>query len=496
MPNVADLFLDKTANDKLHLYTAVRQASPGVYTVRALDAEYGDYGVTRLRSLVHLISTDLATVEPNMAAFVDANGDVAVDDRLPAAEVYFQYLISDSLAMQAMGYMLHHPAGTIEEFSQSVYLSTMTVIRRLKPLVDYLNEQYGIRINVRQLTFVGSEPLVRYMIFNLLVDVGLCSAKDYAVRYPELLPVVDRLGHYFNANAGPIVIKERLLVVLGVGLERARHGFAVEDTTIPDLWFRLPEKQMIADVFAARHIPNIEAEVAFAGFALFSGPVVLATSDRIHSLVCARLAQEADPWAKLTDELAETLANKMGGEPTHERWTVLLANTYLMLIPIFYFQQPLPVLFPLIRMQLTPNNRHYQELRRSIRAFWEKVARRKDCYWLHHTVDQLTNLLTYLFWPAYRAHYTTHHLRVSLRMGLSYHLQQPVRNLLEHIPLVDMIPYNPADPPDLLIVSAPRYVPKDWHGHVYHFGLASASSDTQQLQELINQAYGEKNAVD
>ena len=50
------------------------------------------------------------------------------------------------------------------------------------------------------------------------------------MRYPELLPVVDRLGHYFNANAGPIVIKERLLVVLGVGLERARHGFAVEDT--------------------------------------------------------------------------------------------------------------------------------------------------------------------------------------------------------------------------------------------------------------------------
>lgn len=208
------------------------------------------------------------------------------------------------------------------------------------------------------------------------------------------------------------------------------------------------------------------------------------------------MAQNADQWAALTNEMGAALIEKIGAEPDAERWSVLLANTYLILIPVCFFQQPLPVLFPLLRTQLVPNNRHYQELHRTLRAFWEKVARRKDCVWLHGTLSQVTNLLTYLFWPAYRAHYTTHRLRVSLRMGLSYHLQQPVRTLLEHIPLVNMVPYDAANPPDMLIVSTPRYVPENWPGAVFHFGLGSATSDTQHLHTLIEQAYAEKNAID
>lgn len=282
----------------------------------------------------------------------------------------------------------------------------------------------------------------------------------------------------------------------GVSLERAGQGFPITETMVPDLWFDLPEKRQLAGILADHELAHADTELAFAGLAIFSGPVVLAASDRIHALVAARLAQNADQWAALTNEMGAALIEKIGAEPDAERWSVLLANTYLILIPVCFFQQPLPVLFPLLRTQLVPNNRHYQELHRTLRAFWEKVARRKDCVWLHGTLSQVTNLLTYLFWPAYRAHYTTHRLRVSLRMGLSYHLQQPVRTLLEHIPLVNMVPYDAANPPDMLIVSTPRYVPENWPGAVFHFGLGSATSDTQHLHTLIEQAYAEKNAID
>jgi hypothetical protein len=496
MPSVADLFLDKTANDKLHLYTALHNGTPGTYSYRTVDATFTEYGLTRARSLLGQIDLDLAEIMPEMPRFMDDQGDVQIDDRLPAPEVYFQYLVTTSLAMQAMGYMLHHPEGTIQTFGKTVFLSPMTVIRRLKPLADYLAAQYGIRINMRQLDFVGSEPLIRYMIYNLLVDIGLCTADEYSERYPELVPLVDQLAGYLNPYAGPIVIRERLLTVLGVGLERAEQGFAVTDTTIPDLWFDLPEKDILADILAQKQLLHADAELAFAAFAVFSGPVVLSVKDKLYHFVADRLTKESDRLAGLTDELAAALVAEMGSEPCDEQWSVLLVNTYLILMPIFYFQQSLPVLFPLIRTQLVPNNRHYQDLRRCMRVFWEKIARRKDCYWLHRVLDQITNLLTYLFWRAYREQLTQHHLRVSLRMGLSYHLQQPVRSLLAHIPFVDMVPYSPSAPPDLLIVSAPRYVPKNWHRPVYHFGLASCSDDTQQLHELLSQAYTEKNAVD
>lgn len=85
----------------------------------------------------------------------------------------------------------------------------------------------------------------------------------------------------------------------GVSLERAGQGFPITETMVPDLWFDLPEKRQLAGILADHELAHADTELAFAGLAIFSGPVVLAASDRIHALVAARLAQNADQWAAL-----------------------------------------------------------------------------------------------------------------------------------------------------------------------------------------------------
>ncbi|KRL13395.1 hypothetical protein [Schleiferilactobacillus perolens] len=89
MPSVADLFLDKTANDKLHLYTALHNGTPGTYSYRTVDATFTEYGLTRARSLLGQIDLDLAEIMPEMPRFMDDQGDVQIDDRLPARKFTF-----------------------------------------------------------------------------------------------------------------------------------------------------------------------------------------------------------------------------------------------------------------------------------------------------------------------------------------------------------------------------------------------------------------------
>ena len=89
---------------------------------------------------------------------------------------------------------LLEPEVDLREFGEQTGLSQSSLMRRLKPLVEYLKTK-DIRLNCLQMEITGRESAIRLMYFNFLWSV------DFGTRLYDYF--IDTLGRSLDSFMAP-----------------------------------------------------------------------------------------------------------------------------------------------------------------------------------------------------------------------------------------------------------------------------------------------------
>lgn len=101
--------------------------------------------------------------------------------------LFLSFQIQQSVPHQFLVESLVHPETTLKEFSDQHFLSASTVTRRMRPLVEQL-EQEGVLVNLAQMSLLGEENVVR-MVYIHYLWLTIASLAPY---HPESFPEEER----------------------------------------------------------------------------------------------------------------------------------------------------------------------------------------------------------------------------------------------------------------------------------------------------------------
>lgn len=271
-----EILLDDPARSKLGIYKHILEIDPGEYPIHYFE-KYTGYSHIKTANLLQGMNRELQELSEG-SRLLNEKDKVVVAKVIPSYQQYQQYLFSRGVPYGVLLESLLHPQKDLKDFGKMSGLSQSSLMRRLKPLVEYLKSK-GIRLNCLQMEVTGRESAIRIMYFNFLWSVDF-GTRLYAYFEKELSQSLDSLLLPEDLVYLKYVEKREFNMYHGISLLRTRQGYYVDEPQINQLIFPATNRKF-KEALAAEKVPETyqEREANFVNYIIFYWPQIFATDD-------------------------------------------------------------------------------------------------------------------------------------------------------------------------------------------------------------------------
>lgn len=277
-----EILLDDPARSKLKIYKHVLEIDLGEYPIHYFE-KYTGYSHIKTANLLQGMNKELQELVAN-CQLLSKKDKVVVSGQMPSYQQYQQYLFANGVPYQVLVESLLHPEHDLKDFGEFSGLSQSSLMRRLKPLVEYLKTK-EVRLNCLQMEVTGREVAIRVMYFNFLWSVDF-GKRLYDYFNQELNLSLDSFLSNDDLMYLKYVEKREFSMLQGIGLLRTRRGFYVDEPQINRLLFPSIGRKY-KEALALDNVPETyqEREANFVNFMIFYWPQIFATDDPRLSII-------------------------------------------------------------------------------------------------------------------------------------------------------------------------------------------------------------------
>lgn len=271
-----EILLDDPARSKLGIYKHILEIDPGEYPIHYFE-KYTGYSHIKTANLLQGMNKELQELSGG-SRLLNEKDKVVVAKVIPSYQQYQQYLFSRGVPYGVLLESLLHPDKDLKDFGTMSGLSQSSLMRRLKPLVEYLKFK-GIRLNCLQMEVTGRESAIRIMYFNFLWSVDF-GTKLYGYFENELQQSLDSFLSADDLVYLKYVEKREFSMYHGISLLRTRQGYYVDEPQINQLLFPATNRKF-KEALEAEKVPETyqEREANFVNYMIFYWPQIFATDD-------------------------------------------------------------------------------------------------------------------------------------------------------------------------------------------------------------------------
>lgn len=469
------------------------QLPEGTYSINTLSNAL-DLSYTAGSTLVQDIHSDL--LELSETAFLNDIGKIQWQPQTYHHNEYIQYLLRGSIIYSFVVETLLRPEGNFQDFCQKFFLSQSTVLRKLKPLKDYL-QKFDLKLMPSKMKITGRETLLR-MFYNVYLWAGnhgleIINADDYP------LAAEKDLMQQLRWNKEDFMHPQEIFLRLAVNRIRADQGHFLADPPLETLAFSDFVDPL--EAYAASFISDSQQahyHARFICYMLYFTPYYMNIEDfRVQELnqYYDTLKERNSPVALLVEEYEQFIFSQLidPDRAQYEESFLLHINVFATLINYLVHGGDAPMIMDIARSVTTVEASVFEELRLQNQQFFRKVVRRKDFTWLSGALDDLITDLTYVMMPTYKESLNHGFLNVAILTTPDYWVSQTVKELLMQFSFIK-IHYCSHDRPeiDFFITTFECLLPENLEKPYYVVELVPGIDYQKELFNHLWEAYKTK----
>lgn len=202
--------------------------------------------------------------------------------------------IQQSVPHQFLVESLIRPETTLKEFSDQHFLSTSTVTRRMRPLVEQL-EREGVLVNLAQMSLLGEENVVRLAYIHYFW-LTITSLELYR---PEFFPEEEQFLSTWADKLRPHVPRQLCWLILVVCRYRNQQNHSLSPAFFGELLF--PTVEVGTRDYLAQYLDDsqqIDRNVEFINYLIhYYHPVLTSDSEAVQLRLAyyANKVEQQDP---------------------------------------------------------------------------------------------------------------------------------------------------------------------------------------------------------
>ncbi|MBO0440587.1 helix-turn-helix domain-containing protein [Candidatus Enterococcus ikei] len=489
------MMLEDTAKRKLTLFKSLIRFSDKQHSINFFENRL-DYSYSRVVYLLEQIQQDLTKMTGTKIEILQTNG--VHYKQYSTYDMYYQYLITQSVPYQLLVSILFYPDDTLNKFCEKNYHSRTTVVRKSSLLSNYF-KQFGIKMNTSQLKLYGDERMIRITLYTLIwlasQGTNLPKLSHALVNYEE---VTDLINPYFP-DSNSYSAHKQITLMLDIVYLRITSGNILTERTKIDPY--IPTNETYAQSFFGHLIKDtnaVAAEAQFASYLLSSTPNFFREDDHRLSLLHNYLDTHINSATKLMNEFCDFFSNQF--VPDDFSWAaqpILFGNIGNIIFSSVIMEKPFPTLFRSIDHSLYSKNEYYYLLFTHFKTFFRKISKRKNFDWLKDSINQLSDTLAALLVPLYSSFQVDNVVRIAMIAESNYLLVQPLTQFINELPFVELVAYNAGEFSsfDFLLTTSAYLIPEKCHLPSFVFRFSS-DNDEQYigLYQAIKALYNKKSS--
>lgn len=364
-----EILLDDPARSKLGIYKEILSIENGDYPIHYFEKKTG-YSHIKTANLLNGMRADLLDFSPE-SQLMNERDKVRANDGLPSYQRYQQYLFSKSIPYQVLLESLFHPERDLKDFGEISGLSQSSLMRRLKPLVEYLRTK-DIRLNCLQMEITGRESFIRLMYFNFMWMVNFgTEIMEYFQN--ELHLPLDRLMSEKDQEFLKFVEKREFNVHQGISFLRSRKEQYVDEPRINRFTYPPAVNRPFKNALEKQGVPETyqERESNFIAYLIFYWPQYFTVSDPRLSWVKKNYVKQNE-----SREYAERFYQKIRRKvflPSEAKKELFLINLQTAFLRGELFEGKIPMNLNFVLDSIKEQHPKYEEIEKKVSNVLGKI---------------------------------------------------------------------------------------------------------------------------
>ncbi|GMS53161.1 helix-turn-helix domain-containing protein [Enterococcus raffinosus] len=407
---------------------------------------------------------------------------------------YCQYLIRKSVPYQFVLFLLLHPEKNLDDFSKSMFTSSSSIRRIIKPFVIFL-EKFDIKVRLSSMKVIGNEFEIRMMLHSVIwngssgqdiINLNLDPSDEL-----KLLKIIGILDC-------PTINTNELLTLLTVTKLRIEQKFFVKDLLFDVSLLETDVTIKLKNFLLEKKVPDSHlSEELFSLFYQLYCHLLFFDVDDIRLKYIKNYYLELEKKEKsltmcLFNELLEEIRLNVEIEED-KNYDIILANLFIIVFSFTIKQRVLPTISEFSKNEIITQQEDYKALD-FIKKRLKKVSRRKNFHWI---TDHFKDFIVYISF-AILPYINTKKKKVNVAIvPLPNHmLINGIKRFLSLFSFVELSFAEENSPEiDLFISTFQRHVPKDCRNCFFVDIRGLNSRSKNELFSVLHQIYQEKNGV-
>lgn len=477
-----ELFLTCQQQKKIQFFQRMEGYPAGEYSVHSLSQKFDCSYQSFLKMLQEI---NEALLELKETPLFTSTATIYWESNSTRSNNFLISQVKQSLPYLFLLSTLFYPEIDLHHFCKENFVSESTVTRRMRPLINYLDE-CNIHTNLTKMELSGHEGVIRLFYIKTLWsaslgdDLNRCeldfTAEDNLVR---------DLIHVFHLPLHPKLIRLMLCISR---LRNVQKSYLVEPP-FDDLLFS--QITPLLENYLANQLETteqIKRNVEFFNYLFYYYPYC--TKNQSHSVnplmfYYTKNVEERDPLCLAIDSFyrycsKELLKNVLG----EQEEKMLLNNIARTFLSYSIQKKKIPLLFETGSKETFMDSQLYCELYPSVKTAIKKLSRRRQLEWLDDVTDSLAKTLCLSLLPLFIV--TDEKIRVGLLSIPNYLYLQHVIKYLQSLNFIEIVfQPQPGDQIDLFITTFKELLPSQNAAH-YLLNILNTNYETDLLPMLLS----------
>lgn len=475
-------FLTSQQLKKIQFFKQMEEYPEGEYSVHTLSQNFGSSYLPFLQMLQEL---DEVLFELKETPLFIGPSKIYWKVDPSRSNNFLMSQVKRSIPYRFLITSLLHPAKTLKEFSKETFVSESTILRRMHPLIDYL-EKCNIHVNFSKMELNGCEAVLRIAYIKALwaaslgddlIDCKHCF-NDEELLLESRIPLL------------PLQLHPKLVrLMLCVCRLRNDQKKYLDEAPFEDILFSQTERHLDTYLSTALDSPTqITRNIEFLNYLFYYYPYCVKRDPQTMNpmmLYYAKNVEERDPLCLAIDTFhrfcSKELLRQTLNEPEEK---ILLTNIARTFLNYSIQKTEIPLLFETGDKEQFLQTELYHELYPAVKTTIMKLSRRKQLNWLATICDSLSKTLCLNLLPLFIVN--DEKVRVGLVAIPNYLYLQHVVKFLNNLSFIEIV-YQPTpeDRIDLFITSFKELLP-DQESSYYLINLLNANYETRLLPLLLS----------
>ncbi|MGX7418266.1 helix-turn-helix domain-containing protein [Carnobacterium gallinarum] len=493
---VEKILMDKATYRKYLIYLELLTLEGNICTVLDLATRL-NYSSRMVSNSLEQISNDLAELGESKPYSISRNQRITIESLTVEIAIYRAFLISKSVNFRFIQAIAFKEDSSLSQFISREYLSESTLARRLKPIIDFLHD-HGIKINLKQMSFVGDEKGIRIFLLSIYCLAFKGTRWPFiTVSEDRIYGIVDKLEEDAKVQLG-LIDRYEMSYFVAISILRISHHCYVEDASeLDQICEGNPDYHPAIYHDFSQWIPQqkVSAELRFMFAASFFKPNFIEVTPRLERMIRYFKEQDNQVWG-YGNEILNFLKQQFPDKEDELNNPILIGNLLAILLSNGIVGKGYINLFlltdPVIKYEDNFLNSATEEFYK--RIDWKKYPMFKGIR------NQLKSYFIYLFSDIFEPEALGTTIKVGILYDPNILMYHRIHQFLKNSPyLVECCSIQKFEPEVDLIITA-TYLVNDRKNNegpiIYYWNFEKHKSNFTKLLLLLEKIEKAKNEVD